>query len=510
MNRLLKPALLLGGPVLLAAGCFGLAPYYTTVAVWELRPILPVALAAVVGLAIAAGLGSLGARLDEYDNRPMIGLGLLGCLIGAIVAIGWITHTQYQQDRTLAGTLTVTTTPVPDLDDRIPFQVAQAQARSALPDGGDIVSDAHLPDQNRHATLVTRRGMLAGYATVLITPDNGGGQGSAGRCEFNHERADARAGGLFAHNLGRQISTQQRWVRFAADDIYAYCDHNRPLVVVPLKRQTGILVVTEKPAGVALYDGTTGELTITTDTTAVPGPSYPLSLAAQQRAATTATGTFTDWLFRRTGWELPDDDVNSANTAEYTLTTGGGRPTYVAPMTARGSATAISAITTLPARHPGLRLAPLTVHRLDPTWVSPTAIVDRIRADYQDLPNWHTITVYEVIPAGRDRWTATLGTGQTILYRATGTGTLTGHTPTCLHHTNGTTIRCGSTANTHGNGPGLHYAPNTTPSPGGIRPTPSPAPNDKDLTRMTDQQLADLHRRIADETACRLQHTCHR
>ncbi|KXK62142.1 hypothetical protein AWW66_09895 [Micromonospora rosaria] len=509
MNRILKPALLLGGPVLLAAGCYGLAPYYTTIAVWELRPILPVALAVAVGLAIAAGLGSLGARLDEYDNRPMIGLGLAGCLIGAIVAVGWITHTQYQQDRTLAGTLTVTTTPVPDLAGRTPFQVAQAQARSALPDGGDIVSDAHLPDQGRHATLVTRRGMLAGYATVLTTPATGDGQGPAGRCEFDHHRADARAGGLFGHNLGRQISTHQRWVRFTADDIYAYCDHDRPIVVVPLKRQSGILVVTEKPAGVALYDGKTGELTITTDTTGVPGPSYPLSLAAQQRDATTATGSFTDWLFRRAGWELPDDDVNSANTAEYTLTTD-GRPTYVTPMTARGSATAISAITTVPARHSGLRLAPLTVHRLDPTWVSPTAIADRIRADYQDLPNWHTITVYEIIPTGRDRWTATLGTGQTILYRATGVGTLTGDTPTCLHHTDGSILRCGSTANTHGNGPGLHYAPNSTPRPGEGHPTPSSAPNDRDLNRMTDQQLADLHRRIADETACRLQHTCHR
>ncbi|WP_428962182.1 hypothetical protein [Micromonospora fluostatini] len=506
MNRTLKPALLLGGPVLLAAGCFGMAPYYTTIAVWELRPILPIALAATVGLAIAAGLGSLGAHLDEYDNRPMIGLGLLGCLIGAIVAVGWITHTQYQQDRTLTGTLTVTTDPVPDLAGRTPFQVAQAQARASLPDGGDIVSDAHLPDQDRHASLITRRGMLAGYSTVLTI----GGQGTAEQCEFDRERADARAGGLFAHNLGRQISTHQRWVRFAADDIYAYCDRDRPVVVVPLKRQTGILVVTEKPAGVALYDGKTGELTITTDTTGVPGPSYPLSLAAQQRAATTGIGSFTDWLFRRTGWELPDDDVNSANTAEYTLTTtGSGRPAYVTPMTARGSATAISAITTLPARHPGLRLAPLTVHRLDPAWVSPTAIVDRIRADYQDLPNWHTITIYEVIPAGRDRWTATLGTGQTILYRATGTGTLTGDTPTCLHHTDGTILRCGSTANTHGNGPGLHYAPDRAPSPG-ERPSPSSAPNDRDLTRMTDQQLADLHRRIADETACRLQHTCHR
>lgn len=69
------------------------------------------------------------------------------------------------------------------------------------------------------------------------------------------EQADARIGGWFTHNLGRKISDQKRRVRFEASDAYVTCSGGTPTVVVPLKRQTGILVVTERPAGVALYNG---------------------------------------------------------------------------------------------------------------------------------------------------------------------------------------------------------------------------------------------------------------
>ncbi|HEX5541007.1 MAG TPA: hypothetical protein VFX60_05515 [Micromonospora sp.] len=83
----------------------------------------------------------------------------------------------------------------------------------------------------------------------------------------------------------------------------------------------------------------------------------------------------------------------------------------------------------MPARHPGPQLAPLTMHKLDPVWVSPQAIVDRIKADYQNIPNWQTTNVYEVVPT-------------------------------------------------------------------------------EDLRSLTDEQLADLQRRVAEETACRLTKTC--
>ncbi|HEV2089011.1 MAG TPA: hypothetical protein VGR21_11935, partial [Cryptosporangiaceae bacterium] len=172
------------------------------------------------------------------------------------------------------------------------------------------------------SSLVERRGWFSGCQTVLIqhiplhgrrAPDQ--------RCEFS-SLADARIDGWFGHDLGRRISTEKRWVSWDAGDVYAYCDGATPKVVVPLKRQVGWLVVTERPAGVAVYDGKSGELRFF-DVADVPGPAYPRSLAVEQRESLTATGSFGDWSYRRAvGWDVPDDSVRSGRDSEFTLRAG--------------------------------------------------------------------------------------------------------------------------------------------------------------------------------------------
>ncbi|WP_047890965.1 hypothetical protein [Micromonospora sp. RV43] len=502
MNPRTKTLLTVGGVLLLLAACVGLAPYYSTILWWEVRPILPVLLAIAVFVAITVGFALVGGAMSKgASDRTAIGMAVLGCFIGAAGALLWIAHTQYDQDRTLIATMKVTGEPVPTLAGRAPYQVGQAQARPNLGDStGDIADTTYVPGQDRYATLVARRGWLSGYEVALTQQIPLQGRGEADKkCAFDRNRADARISGNFSHNLGRKIAQQQRWVRFSDQDAYAYCDGDTPIVVVPLKRQVGILVVTEKPAGVALYNGKTGAVTITTNTSKVPGPSYPLSLAAQQRKATAGSGSFPDWVFNRAGWETPDDDTNSGNDSEFTLDAG-GQPTYVTPLTGRGSATAISVVTTVPARHSGLGLAPLTVHKLNPVWVSPGAILDKIKADYQDIPNWQTFRVYEVIPTGGDSWVATLGTGQNILYRATGTGNLKGDKATCLLRADGSIYRCGTAAAVGGNGVGSQYGPTGTPgAPGSTGPAPS-----GDLRGMSNEEFAELQRRIAAESACRI------
>lgn len=499
MNRTLKTALAVGIPLAALALCAGMAPYYTTIFVWELRSMLQVILALlVVAAMVAAGIG-VGSAMSRHSDGPALGMGVLGLLIGGAVAFGWIGHTQYSQDRTYLPAMKVSADAVPTLAGRAPYQVGVAQARPNLGDTtGDITDTTYLPGEDRYASLVERRGWLSGYEAALTQQIPLQGRGAADqKCQFDKNQAGDRVSGWFSHNLGREISQHQRWLRFSGDDAYAYCDDDTPMVVVPLKRQVGILVVTEKPAGVALYNGRTGELTITADTSKVPGPSYPLSLAKQQREATAGMGSFADWLFNRAGWETPDDDTNSGNDTEFTLSAA-GQPVYVTPLTGRGSATAISVVASVPARHSGIGLAPVTVHKLKPVWVSPGAIVDRIKADYQDIPNWQTINVYEVIPTGANSWVATLGTGQNILYRATGTGDLKGDKPTCLLRADGSTYRCGTLAGVSGNGVGTQYGSDSTPGP-----TPA-----GDVKALTDAQLADLHRRVAEEAACRLTKTC--
>jgi hypothetical protein len=142
----------------------------------------------------------------------------------------------------------------------------------------------------------------------------------------------------------------------------------------------------------------------------------------------------------------------------------------------------VVAVSAVPARHPGPQLAPLTVYRLDPTWVSPQAIVARIRADYSDVCCNNLDQVFEVLPTGGDGWAATIGSEQVLRFRVTGNGQLQGPDATCLRTVTGDPIRCGARV---------------------VRQDAPPPPGDPRTMNNTD--LADLQRRVADEVARRLQ-----
>lgn len=544
MTRRTSALLTLGVLGFIAALCAATAPYYSTILVWELRRMLPFlgALALLAVFVLAGGLtgaaigkdtpavaprrrlagGVSASNNDETltkSDKRVAWFVLLGFGVGLITAITVFSYTQYTQDRSYDSATTVTTDPLPALAARAPYSIGAKQAESNLGDTtGDIAGTTYLPNEDRYSTLVKRRGWLAGYevSNAQHLPLQGRGQAEQ-RCTFDKGKAADRLGGWFTHNLGREISKTQRWVRFNADDAYSYCasgatdgDAPVPMVVVPLKRQVGFFAPTERPAGVALYNGKTGELTITDDTRNVPGPSYPLSLAKQQREATAAMDGFVSWFWNRAGWETPDDATNLGNDSEFVLAAG-GQPAYITPLTGRGSTTSISVVSSVPARHGGLRLAPMAVHKLSPVWVSPKAIADRVKADYQNIPNWPTYSVHEVIPTGGGRWVATIGTEENILHRVVGNGNLKGDKPTCLLKEDGSERQCGTLAGVNGNGIGTQYGPDSAGSPG---PAPAPAPAGE-MRGLTDAQLAErqrqldeLQRQLGAEVACRLDKTC--
>ncbi|MEV6685021.1 hypothetical protein AB0N28_06725 [Streptomyces sp. NPDC051130] len=270
------------------------ASYYTTVVVWELRKLFAWLAVPLLAGATAGALWQAvrllrrkrdgGGRARGRGNAA-VALAWLGGLLGLGLTVWWLVYGAYLQDRAYMQDVRIVSEPVPELAPRAPYLVGKAQAGPHLGDvTGEISDVTYLPDADRFATLVERRGWLAGYEVGLVQEiPLGGNSRNQQRCSFDVERADARISGWFGHNLGRKISARERWVRFEASDAYVTCSGDTPIVVVPLKRQTGILVVTERPAGVALYDGRTGKLTITDDTASVPGPSYPLSLASRQR-----------------------------------------------------------------------------------------------------------------------------------------------------------------------------------------------------------------------------------
>lgn len=487
----------LGAVALLVAGFFLVAPYWSTQLWWVFRQtwfwLIP--LLALLG-------AGFGARELTDGGRPGGGPLTLLVIVGAVAWLSWLFVYNYAQDTVYAQSVRVTQDAVPTFDPRAPYSVSAAQVRSNLGDiPGDTQATMYVPDDETFATLVEQRGFATGYQTLLEQRIGTTGRNTPARCDFG-PAAGARLGGVFGGNLGRVINTEQRWVNWDQDDAFGWCDQQgTPFVVVPLLEQEGWLIVTEKPAGVALYDGRTGAIDIRPTADGIPGPTYPLSLAAAQRESTKAGDGFFAWLFGRAGWELPDeaDSINSGNASEFVLAGPNGSEWYVTPESGRGSATAISAITVMDAELRGPELAPLVVHRLGsaehPVWQSATAITDRVRANFGDVfAQQRDSDVYELAPTGPDTWVATIGTPQNMLYRVTGRGDLSADP--CLLALDGRQLRCGPTGSV-----GLATGgPAGSPAPGG---QVAPAPAGSDLTTLTPDQLADLNRRVGEELARR-------
>jgi hypothetical protein len=471
--------------------CILVAPYYTTQIWWELRAGMFwfVPLAIIGCLVIGAAYAS-----DKGNSSLSAGLGLLASvtLLGSIGF--WVGHS-YLTEKSYVASVRVTSDPVPDLNVRMPFNVAEAQVRSNLGDvPGDVQQTTYLPDRNTFATPVERRGVFTGYQTLLAQSATGSGRETPSRCNFSSQ-ADRRIGGLFSHSLERLVNDNDRFVNWDDQDVYGYCDHGTPMMVVPLKQQVGWLVVTERPAGVAVYNGATGQLTVHADGAGIPGPTYPLSLAAAQRSSVGAISGFGDWFFNRSGWELPSDtaEINSGNTSEFVL--AGKSPQYVTLLTGRGSTTAISAVSTVGAQLSGDQLAPLVVHRTSPLWLAPASILDRIHADFGDVfAVQRNAQIFELAPLDGHRWVATIGLPQNLLYRVIGDGDL--HDEPCLVSLTDQQIRCGPATNTNGTGPGAAI--------GTLGASPvAPAPANSDLHALTPAQLVDLMDRTSRELASR-------
>jgi hypothetical protein len=458
---------------------FWLDAYWITQFAWEGRKLLrwlELLLLFGVCIAIPAVLG--GERLG-------VAAGWAGAIFGSAAVVLLMLWSGYQNDRGYVTQASVVTDPVPALAPRAPYLVGAAQAGTSLGDiTGDVSDTTYLPDQDRFSTLVVRRGWLSGYQAGFTQKVPLSGRGDTGlRCDFDTALAGARIGGRFGHNLGRLIAQHRLWVRYDSKDVYGYCDGTTPKVVVPLKRQVGWFGITERPAGVALYNGRTGELTLTEDTAGIPGPTYPISLAAAQREALTAHGSFSDWLARRGGWVASDDGANEGNDSEFSLDrVDRSGPAYVTPLTPHGTTSSIVAVSMIPTQHSGHFLAPMTVHRLARAWVSPEAVAERIRSDYRDACCYNDDRVFEVIPTGGDSWVATMGSEQNLTYRVRGNGQLQGPEATCLESADGQPIRCGNVR----------------------AQTKTTVPEGKDITTLTNDDLLALQRKVADELARRL------
>lgn len=473
------------------------APYYTTQFWWVIRESLFI----WIPLIIVAVLGIIA--LVTFDDSPSTGVGF--GLLAAAGAIGvfffWGAHS-YLEHKAYASSAEVTNDPVPPLSVRNPFNVAEKQAPADLGSTvGDIQTTMYLPDQRRFTTLIARKGFVRGYTTLLVQDIGDTGRNAHELCSFS-PAANRSFGGMWSSSLGRLINKTQRFVNWDHDDVYGYCDHGHPVVVTPLKEQVGWLVVTERPAGLAVYHGDTGVLDIVTDPAqiaAIPGPTYPLSLAAQQRDALKAYGGgWWDYVQNRLGWEPPSDesDINSQNIQDFVLSTDQGHPEYVTLLTPRGGAQGISVITTVPARQTQTgQLVTLVAHRTN--WLSPAAIEQRIKANFGPVFTAQPgATISELAPTSETDWVATIGLPQNMLYRVKGRGDLS--TDLCLYGLDNTQIHCGQMTNIGGYGPGVAIGQTAPGVPGVV-----PAPANSDLRGLSKPQLIDLIQRATAELGSR-------
>lgn len=542
------------GALALLALLAWLLPYETTMIWWQIRAhigpyvLLPLALIAVGGLigalvstAISRALGH--PRTSEPPMWPVV-LGMVagaGLAIFALFALPYMRAAAYAESTSVISASEQTTEQVGTFDYRLPYAVARAQARTAV----DGIPGAELTDNTRYVpteddvtgeaggkfyTLVEGRSALGKYAAVAEQTYIGGGRTTATQCTFSDSASGETLGGWFNHNLGREISAAKRWVNWSSSDAYGYCEDGVPLVVVPLKAQSGWLS-TEAPYGAAIYNGYTGELVIERDPAKIPGKSsYPMSLAERQLASSGATEGWWPWIRGIAGYKAAD------GTAEQMVlrrtVDGRSHASYTTQVSFQGSTTSIVGISTLDSSDwvPGQR-ADLVTHRLPQQWQSAEAIVKRIENDYRNIPNWQNLHVSEIAPAAATQFNTTIGNEQNVAYAIRGNGDLqdmaglpAGVTAaSCLFTAPdfANAHQCGSQALRAGNGIGIAYgrdgnadAAVARPSGPGVGDSENQGAGqgsgrtdeigagsitDADLGSMTPQELADLQRRLAEE-----------
>lgn len=426
--------------------------------------------------------------------------GGIAFLIG-VLAAGWtifagISIPYWQLNALQEASVSQSETPPGELSfrERAPFDVAAATSKRTLGEttgdvSGKVRSITAAGENGEYTTSVVRRGLFQGYeSTQTLAPPLYGTAGAKDVtfCDFD-PRAKLRFGGVWpVNNLQTAIYHRTPLGTHAnQDDAFAVCVDDVPYIYAPLTRQQGFAVTTRVPAGVAIYNGKSGELTVERDYDGEL-PAYPQSVATAQRESTVASGSLADYWFKRVGWEdtgKDGSDPNGVNRAEFGLASADGdKQLYVTPLNPRGSSSSIVGLGVVDATHHRAgELNDYAVH-LYPKGEARqanSAVADSITGGVLQGYQASGLTVFEVVPASDGSWSATIGKKQSILYRASIAvdGTIT------LRDANGNQV--GGTVSVSSDGEVEREV----------------ATADTDLGSMTDAELRALAHQIVDELA---------
>ena len=432
----------------------------------------------------------------------------------------------FMVNRALASSIVVVDVPMVEYDRRPPFAVAANQASAHVTTQGDLQPSSYVPTLNHFSALVAERGLVRGYYEVVWHEIGDAGQSVANNCSFTAERRMS-FGGWWGSNLERAVINEAGFgTIIEQDDAYGLCLDGRALVVIPLQRMAGGVFPHRVFAGVAVYDGATGEIEILRDIAPgdLPGPVYPLSLAERQRNASTASGSWWEYVRGMVGYKAPGDDVyNNVNNSDFNIRRADGSgDDFVTPLNPVGESDSIVAVSVISSNQGSAgSLNPVVIHRLPEARQSNSAVVDRLRADYGNLQQWAAgMGVFEIVPTGHDAWLATMGMPRAVQF----TALINADSSSCLYSANtGQLIHCSPGAESL-QGPGAY--PGVDPglvgqepgADGGVDGGGGPLPGDGsailpaipgipeglDLSTLTDAELAALLRSISEESARRI------
>lgn len=352
----------------------------------------------------------------------------IGILIAMIIAS--FSFVYNQQRAYLEGVSVENVAPDINFDQRVPFEIAGNQVEKNMGDSLGTAQDVHsMAGEGNYGlwnTLVVKRGFVQGYESVISidSPTYGNvSEENVRRCFFS-DNATLRFGGALANNdLGRAIIDKVFWsnVTYHQEDAYGYCDGDTPYVVTPLVSVQGWYVTHDVPWGLAIYNGTTGQLTITQDPEvikATPGPTYPITVARSQRQALQAyDGDWWNHVQGLLGWDTED-----GNNEIQIRVSDTDKTVYFNALQPRGSSTNVTAESMVNAEgFTPNQYNKLTVYVLPHERTANATVDNNIKTQYSWMPAFSSTTsnyqLYEIVPGQNGGWVASVGTDQSVVYR---------------------------------------------------------------------------------------------
>ncbi|QOD05817.1 hypothetical protein [Pseudarthrobacter sp. BIM B-2242] len=460
---------------------------------WVIIWGFPLLLIVIIGVAVLAALA-----MKKTGATILIGILGIGGLIFYANARDYNTKLEY------ASTVHISNDPMPGLKERAPFLVAERQASSNLSGiNGQIGGTDYLADSNHYSTIVDRKGNFnPGYAAIINQTIQLTGQASGKPCLFDEKNAHRRMDGWFHNSLTRAIAAKDSLLIAKKDDAWGYCDGDTPKIVVPVTKLNGWINPVHRPAGVAIYDGRTGNVEIRDEVRAgdLPGPAVALSYVQRVNdSLATHNGGWWSMVQGQSGLtdEVKDaNDPNQGNHSAFSLAyKDAPGSVYASPFTSRASSRSIEDVALLESGHVKAGESPsVTLYHLEVPRQSNAATADKIKADYSSLNGWATgLSVQEVIPVSHDEWAASIGLNQNVVYRVQ----VKADGSSCLANADGEKIRC---IDKDGKSAGTDGTQTTGSSDAGETPTGPAA----EIGTLSNEDLAKLQDAVTQEVLKRL------